>query len=217
MNLRIITLFTLLIIAGIGLTSCNRVLLIAYGMKGEPKKLTEKQISERAKKWDIPTSQLYELDTKLLIDHFKKFDSLKLNQDSRINNYMQPLQICYYNKEGKLISWFVNCNAGGFPNLNWNQSGSFNNAFPPSPTLTSIDSLLNLQQHIGITRPTQFAENHNNSISEYTVVIYWNLFMGRQSKRMIQLVQKNMLMYDAAKLRVLYVNNDNALSDLLNP
>jgi hypothetical protein len=46
--------------------------------------------------------------------------------------------------------------------------------------------------------------------ADYTVVMQWSRFMGRQSKRFIQEVQRNAALASPGQtVRLLFVNNDN--------
>jgi hypothetical protein len=44
---------------------------------------------------------------------------------------------------------------------------------------------------------------------DYTVLVYWCRFMGRQSKRLVRVVQDNVRLGEGKKIMVLYVNTDN--------
>ena len=44
---------------------------------------------------------------------------------------------------------------------------------------------------------------------EYIVFVYWSKFMGRQSKRFINFINKNSSLNKNEKIRVIYVNTDN--------
>lgn len=44
---------------------------------------------------------------------------------------------------------------------------------------------------------------------DYFVVVQWNRFMGRQSKRLIRIVQQNSLLAEDVNVRIIYVNTDN--------
>lgn len=199
-------------------TSCGQLFLMAYGMKSGPKPMTENKIITQAKKWNIPINQIYELEVKPYKAHFSKIDTAlfhHMDLQTTINNYMQPLQLFYYNPQGELISRFINCDAGGFPNLNWNRSGAFDRSFPPLPSLTKLDSLIGLKDQFTFSHSLTKSENKLNSDSNYIIVVYWNRFMGRQSKRLIEYVHKNIDQHHAQKAIVIYVNNDNALYELM--
>jgi hypothetical protein len=211
-------LIALAIVTSLTTTSCGQLFLMAYGMKSSPKPMTENKIITQAKKWNIPINQVYELEVEPYKAHFSKIDTTlynHMNLQTAINNYMQPLQLFYYNPKGELISRFVNCNAGGFPNLNWNQSGAFDHSFPPLPSLTKLDSLITLKDQLAFSHALQKSEHKLNIDSNYIVVVFWNRFMGRQSKRLIEYVHKNIAQHHVQKAIVIYINNDIALYELM--
>jgi hypothetical protein len=124
------------------------------------------------------------------------------NDSAQINYHLQPLQAFYFDSKDSLISYHVNCNAGGFPNLQWNRGNVFD-VFPPitqtKPTqlfgLNSIKSAAKLDKPIVETKP------------EYTVVVFWDLMLERQSKRLIDEIEKN-LMLTNKKTDLILINND---------
>ncbi len=174
----------------------------------QPKTLSSNSIKKLSKEYGILASESYELDT-LFYTHLKSLENKASNQ--QINDHGQALQACYFNQNGQLISFHVNCYAGGFPNLNWNQQGVFEK-FPPQ-TLAPIDSLLPFNQLKTYLLP--ITGNKQNISKPYTVVVFWNRFMGRQSKCLIKLVKENAKGVNAEEIEWYFVNNDNFLFNLL--
>ena len=190
--------------------SCSSVFNGIYGLKKQ-KTLSQNQITKTARKYEIPTESSFVLDT-TFFTYLGQFDSLMFF-NSR-NNHAQPLQVLYFDSLNNLVSYLVNCYAGGFPNLNWNRNNAFE-IFPPSQQ-APIDSLLSFQKQL------DFIHNLNGSNeklvlndSNFTVFVYWNRFMGRQSKRLIKLVKKNVALAKYNNVRVIYINNDNIYSNKL--
>jgi hypothetical protein len=68
-------------------------------------------------------------------------DTLRFKE--QIKNHYQPLQALYYNANGELSRFYVNCYAGGFPQLKWNRNGILN-TFPPQHQ-APVDSILSLK------------------------------------------------------------------------
>ena len=128
------------------LTGCSSIFSSMYGIK-KTKKLDEKIINRYAKKFNIPNTDNYELDT--------AFTSFLFIQDTSIykqlNNHFQPLQALYFDISGSLKSYQVNCYAGGFPNLNWNRQGIFNEFIPKQQA--PIDSLLTITTQLNFLNP----------------------------------------------------------------
>lgn len=186
-------------------TSCTSMFLGLYGMK-KPKALNQEQLIKEACRQGIPVEQLYQIDT-LYWAFLEKIDTA---QHAEVKNHSQPLQAMYFDSKGKLFRFYVNCYAGGFPNLKWNRSGGLNQ-FPPLPQAPEDEifsfSSLNLFIHpLG----SPISMNEADSI----VVVFWNRMMGRQSKRFVQFIQKNVQL-STTPVRVLYVNTDELFLDLM--
>ena len=109
------------------------------------KELTTEDMAFFLKQQQLNDPAIYYIDK----DYKKHLLSLT-NDTGIIKNHLQPLQASNYNKEGKLISFHINCNAPGFPNLNWNYKKVME-AFPPVSQAT-VDTLLNLQTHLKLLK-----------------------------------------------------------------
>lgn len=186
-----------------GLTSCASLLTGLYGMK-KAKTIDEKTIVRYAKKFNIPTADNYELDT-AYFSYLFSLDTTKYN--SQIKNHYQPLQALYYDKLGQLTSFQVNCYAGGFPNLKWDRN-EIMTTFPPKQQ-APIDSIVSLDTQIRYLKP--LSQNSKIVIDnyDYIIIVYWNRFMGRQSKRLIHFVQENSKLEKEKKVKIIYANTDN--------
>lgn len=199
-------LFTLSIV--LILSSCNAIFTGIYGVKS-PKTLSTEQIKKHARKQNIPLENVWVLDSTYR-------DYLKA-QDTNINalaikNHAQPLQALYYHKQ-HLFSFHANCYAGGFPNLSWNHSGAFNQ-FPPA-TVAPIDSLLPLNNLRVSLKALEGKKVFPTYETDTLVIVFWNRFMGRQSKRLVKLVKENAALGSTQKPKIIYVNNDNFFAKYL--
>ncbi|HOY96372.1 MAG TPA: hypothetical protein PK509_11585 [Catalimonadaceae bacterium] len=190
-------------ILAFGLTGCSAIFTGLYGIK-KTRVLDEKTIARNASQFNIPSSDSYKLDTayySFLLSH----DRVRFKQ--QIYNHYQPLQALYFDPSGKLLSFQVNCYAGGFPNLNWDRNGILT-TFPPKKQ-APIDSLTPLQTQLRFLKPLSQSSAISTEGVDFVVIVYWNRFMGRQSKRLIQFVQENRKLEPGKKVKILYVNNDN--------
>lgn len=160
-------------------------------------------VVESARQFSIPDSDLFLLDTGY--NHFLKGQDTSFR--SQIQNHYQPLQALYFNREGKLVSFQVNCYAGGFPNLNWKRNGIFE-AFPPL-TQAPIDGLLPLPTLLRLIRPLPGSQAIDPAQTDYLVFVFWNRFMGRQTRRLLETVRENSRLANGQKVRLVYLNNDN--------
>lgn len=166
-----------------------------YGLK-TPKKLSNLEVQNHAKFFKIDSFAYF--NDSLYHDFWAN-----ISDTQAYKNHYQPLQIYYY-ENNKLISYHINCFASGFPNLNWNKTGNLN-TFPPK-TQAPIDSFLDLGTHLA------FANIRPQNAYKYTVLIYWNRFMGRQTKVFLKAFKQNLLL-SPQPLQVYFINNDNWFAD----
>lgn len=164
----------------------------------------EKDIIEFSKKYKIPLADSYELD-KSYLTFIKSLDTIVYASQKK--NHSQPLQALYYEKNGELKSFQINCYAGGFPNLNWNRNETLT-TFPPRQQ-APLDSILPLNNHLKFLRPLSTTQKFSIDDFDYIVIVYWSRFMGRQSKRLIHFVQDNCKLATDKKVKVIYANTDN--------
>ncbi len=120
---------------------------------------------------------------------------------AQLRYHLQPLQALYFDSDENLISFHVNCNAGGFPNLQWNRNNVFNK-FPPA-TQTKVDNLFELQEFKKLVHL-----NEEKNSYDYSIVIFWNFFLEKQSRRLIDQVLDNVKLTNK-KINLIFVNNDN--------
>jgi len=194
----ILALITCLFLAG-----CKQLFLGAYGMK-LPKPIDEKSILKSGKRFNIPNEDSYQLDTTYRAYLFS-LDTSKFKH--QIKNHYQPLQALYYGKNGNLESFQINCYAGGFPNLKWNRNETFQTFLPKQQA--PVDSILPLNSHLKFLLPLSQTKEENPDNFDYYVIVHWNRFMGRQTRRLLRCVQKNAKLSSGKKLKIVYVNNDN--------
>ncbi len=190
-------------------TSCTKIFMGAYGIK-ESKPLSDQQILKYSAKFNIPEASSFKLDSSYLAFVFS-LDTAKFKAQQK--NHYQPLQVLYYDPSGKLLSFHINCFAGGFPNLNWNRNATFETFLPKQQA--PLDSILPLEKHLPFLVPVN-SQQHNfeNSDFDYYVIVYWNRYMSRQSKRLINYVQENAKLSEGKKVKIIYANNDNNIYQL---
>ncbi len=143
---------------------------------------------------------------------YSKFIRDKFQNDSTlIRYYLQPIQALYYNTKDSLISYHVNCNAGGFPNLKWDRNGYFN-SYPPK-TQTVVDENFVLSDIIPFLK--DFKTSNQPTIKEGSnsrIIVIYSLMMERQSKNLIDFIVSN---YSVAKETpdLYLVNIDNLYAE----
>lgn len=208
MNTRNSTKVLLLLLLTVGLLSCSNVIMSFYGMKN-PKPIDDKTIQKFAGKYKIPESDSFKHDT-AYAQFIRSMDS-SIDPTIQKDHY-QPLQLHYYNRDGELITYHNNCETGGFPNLKWDESGMLS-TFPPQP-YTPLSTLLPIDKHLHYLKPLGATERFDFQNYDYTVVVYWSRFMGRQSKRLVKAVQENADLALGKKVKVIYTNTDNVFAQL---
>lgn len=184
-------------------SACKPAAMAIYGLKA-PKELDKKAIERYAKRYRIPIEDCYELTDKYVY-HLLSLDSPQYALAQK--NHYQPMQALYYNQDGDLASWHINCYAGGFPNLKWNRNGIMN-SFPPA-TQAPLDSVIPLASQLQYLRPLTQNNKLEAESYDYVVVVHWNRFGGRQSKRLVRQVQRNVRLASDKKVKIIYANNDN--------
>ena len=188
------------------LNACGKMM----GLK-KLKPLPETAISETAAACIIPAADSYVLDSSSL----RILKELYAGKPTALKDHLQPLQAIYYSVKNSFQfpdSWQINCYAGGFPDLKWNREGRMEQ-FPPA-LQAPLDSLLSLKKRMEFLRPVTGAMPFNSISFDYIVLVYWNRFMGRQSKNLIKAVQQNVTLAGDKRVKIIYVNNDNLFSQL---
>jgi len=197
----------LLFVSLIFLSSCSAIMSGIYGLRNV-KSIDKSDIVKYGNQYHVPVDNSFVLDTNYI--GFVKSLYGSTNEE-QISNHLQPLQAMYFNENGSLISFHVNCYASGFPNLKWNRN-QIMEVFPPSQQ-APVDSLIrfnNISPHfISYSSKDKLMNNQK----KYTVVVFWNRFMGRQSKRFISEIQKNCSLANKNEVELIYVNNDYLFLD----
>ena len=197
------------------LSSCSPTIIGLYGVHA-PRSLNEKKIIRHAKRLNIPPTDVFELDSSYY-SYIFSLDSLSTNSDTileiniknRIKNHIQPLQSLYFNQTGELVSFQINCYAGGFPNLNWDRD-SILTTFPPK-VQAPLDSLISIPILLSFMKKMPNSEDVTEASYTSTVFVFWSVFMGRQNRRFIRYIQENATLSDGKNIRIVYLNMDNAI------
>lgn len=186
----------------IGTSGCTKILMGAMGIN-PPKRLDNEQIVRVGERYGVPTNNSFVLDTNYY-QYFRQMDSATCYESAK--NHTQPLQALYYNRAGELISFQINCYAGGRINLQWDRDNAFQE-FPPKQQ-APLDTMVSLNTMLAYMIPMENTKAAAPKNYDYTVVVHWNRFLGKQSKRLIQYVQDNAELAGNKSVQVLYVNND---------
>lgn len=167
------------------------------------KELKTEEMASFLKEQQINEPVIYFIDK----DYQKELQKLS-NDTVSLKHHLQPLQASYYNKDGKLISFQINCNAPGFPNLNWNYKNAME-VFPPKSN-AEPDSLLNLQRHLDLLKSDSNKQIETKKEFDYFIIVNWAGFLKRQSIGLINAVNENIkLNLENKKIEIIYVCSDN--------
>jgi len=189
-------------------SGCGFIFNGLYGIKNV-KSVDDKIVLAYGKKFNIPQDKSYILDSSYA-SFIKKQDTSKYSV--QMNNHLQPLQALYFDENSKLISYHINCYAGGFPNLNWNINQNME-VFPPLQQ-APVDSLVSLALIQSCIHSVVGDKRIDSTKYSNTVVVFWTRFMGRQTKRFVETVQQNVNLSKGKPVNVIYINNDNFFSEL---
>lgn len=168
----------------------------------KPVMITENNFGLLSKKYNIPSDNSYYIDR---LKYLKFIQNSSL-PNKNINNHLQPLQTMYFDKKGNCITYFVNCNAPGFPNIKWNYKGALNNF--PAGQQTVIDTSFNISALYNTfsNKPT---EVYDYSQVDYTILMFWSDYLGRQTKRFLDAFNDNIKKGNQYKINIIYINTDN--------
>ncbi len=169
-----------------------------------PKHLSDLEISKVSSKLKIPNNDSYALDTTYL-KFLLSLDTSKYKEEQK--NHYQPLQALYFDKNGDLKKFYINCYAGGFP-LKWNRNGNLDSFLPKDQA--PLDTILNLTKQFSFLRKVNDSNSKlviDNSVDFY-VIIYWNNFMRKHSRRLIKLIKENCAKSLQYNVKIIFVNND---------
>lgn len=189
--------------------SCTGLFLKVMGMK-KLRPINDEQILKYGKKYSIEGDLAYKLDTAKYMTFLRSIDTTKFALEMK--NHAQPLQALYFDRSGQLISWQINCYAGGFPNLAWERDSIFA-TFPPKQQ-APIDTFLNLEKLYRCVIPIDDITKSDLYYTDYTIVVFWSRWMGRQSERLIALVEDSINISPEESVRLIYVNNDNLFAGM---
>lgn len=188
------------------LSSCTKVLLGWFGVKN-PKPLTGQQIERYAAKYGADTKRLYQFDTAFA--HVWKDTLIAGEPDEkkmkdRHKMVSQPLQYWLFDAEGRHLNYTANCyfkmNANGL-----NIRKGFD-AFPPV-TEGPVDSAITGNLFFPYLNPVGVTATLT-TYADYTCIVIWGRFMGRNSRRLIKAANKSLQHKGQNKVNVYYVNND---------
>ena len=195
---------TILFASTVFLTGCMAIVQSYVGIK-DAHKLTDSQIVKTSKSFKVDQNSNYRLDTTYL-SYILNLD--KTEYKAQRKNHIQPLQALYFDSKGQLVKFYINCYAGGLPNLKWNRNGNLETFLPKDQA--PLDTILNLTKQLSYLRPVcASTKDIVTENQDYYVFVYWAKCTKRHSKRLIRSIKKNVSKATTEKVKTIYVNYDN--------
>ncbi|MCC5922270.1 MAG: hypothetical protein JJT77_00675 [Crocinitomicaceae bacterium] len=215
------------------LTSCQLVLVRGFlGFNVNADILSEKEEQKLCKKRNIPNSQAFVFKDssyyyKLDNWYKEKFeDSLRWKSDSSeykklreaYKDDFQPVQMRFFDPNGKEVLQLLNCHVNPFLFLNpfraaWNIEGALDN-FPPEiaggdfSRAQDLNFLLTDLENVFSREPLA----DDVSIDEtYVVVIIWNNILRKYSRKLIRTMRRYAKRNSDKEIVFVYVLNHNVL------
>lgn len=185
------------------MSGCMSIAQSIIGIK-DAQLLSNEEIVKSSKKFKLDQQNNYRLDT-LYLSYLLHLDTSRLKE--QIKNHYQPLQALYFNDNGDLMKFYINCYAGGFPQLKWNRDGMLDSFLPKDQAPT--DTLINLMKLSAYLIPVSHeTKAFSKDSSDYFIFIFWNKCTKRHSKRLIKSIRQNVSKAGNNKIRLSFVNYD---------
>jgi len=209
-------------------SGCQLSYRVLLGIDTTPEWRLNSEIIQDAKKLHIPIESIYILDTasyrntilknlhsnlEVLKSDSTSVDSVSIKKLYKVtNDDLHATQIRFFNGEEAEIFKLVNCYIDPPIPMNWNVQGCFN-SFPPKVLIESLNThyydLNFFLSHISNLKgdSVSFSELPK---SDYYVIIFWNTFMKRPSRKLIKTINKYIDSYPEYKIVPIFINNQNA-------
>lgn len=209
-------------------SGCQLSYRVLLGVDTTPDWKLNSETIQDAKKFHVPIESIYILDTasyrnailKNLQSNLEVFksdsssiDTVSIKKLYKVtNDDLQATQIRFFNDGKAEIFKLVNCYIDPPIPMNWNIQGCFN-SFPPKVSIESLNThyydLDFFLSHISNLDgdSVSFSELPK---SDYYVIIFWNTFMKRPSRKLIKTINKYIDSNPEYKIFPIFVNNQNA-------
>lgn len=190
-------MIVLVLIQVLVLTSCNKLFLTMYGLNENNYNLSE--IKKIAIEDEIDINYLYKID--------ESYNNLKLVDSDKFYKAHQPLQVLIYDSSNNYINEFVNCDFQGFPNIDFNKYNNFDDSL-----FERKGNYLNRSFNLIERLPYITRIDSNNSYlkleNKMSIIVFYSNSMGRQKKRLFELIKKQKATIDIKNLNIVYINMD---------
>lgn len=175
---KIILIFCILI----SIYSCGAM----YGVKEINNKNFDEEYNLFKKSYNNNSQIIYGMIGKKF---FKEIKNDTLFTKEEMQKLQQPIQCFYINDKQNIVSYFVNCDAGGFPNLKWDRNNAFQ-YFPPKNQKFVFESQ---SEVINLILSNIELENSNSIIKDNnSIIVLYSLTLKRQSQNLINEILTNL-------------------------
>jgi hypothetical protein len=217
----------IIVLLTLALLSCKPLAgKLILGVDTTPEWKSNVEILNDFDKYDISEMNRFVLDTAVYSKNveaqvYKNIETMKSNgvemdsllQDKlqkSLNDNLQPVQIRYFDSNGKPIFKLVNCYLENVFKMDWNFDKSFD-VYPPSTN----DEMLNFgNENLEFFLP-MFKNLKGDTIklgelpdSAHYAIVFWNDFFKKPSKKLIKKIQN--IEANRKDTFVFYVNNHNS-------
>lgn len=209
-------------------SGCKLMYRTLLGVDTQPNIMSTEKIAKKSKRYGVDQNANYTLRVEdSYIDTVKAYvtkayDSLDTLTDAveiarlrkNTSNDLQPVQLRYFNAEGKAIFKMVNCYVDPPIPMKWNVEGSLDQFPPKTPDIKSLKEDVN--QDLDFFLPYIVTSDEEELTmadlpnADYYVIIFWNSFFIRPSKKLIKQVKRYHKKHEDENIHVIYVNNHNA-------
>lgn len=172
--------------------------------------LSVNELEKLRQEFNLPSARTFKLDRSYLRYLFS-LDTLRFTD--QIKNHYQPVQACYYDKSGHLISFHINCYANPVKegeDFYWNQKNAFATFVPMS--VAPLDSIISLDKHLSFikTFDSKPIDTAGYSVFDYTAIIHWSKKLYPTGAiKLVKIINENTALAKSKTINIIYVNNDD--------
>lgn len=167
-------------------------------------------IKTYSEKWEVPNEDLYVIDYKGYVDVVRAFAE---NNKRLAKDLSQWHMLMVFDSKDSLISYQINCNTKRKNNdWQWNYLGTFNQYPPQDKTVRKYHHELKFTDLIPVIKDTEGNpfESHTEPKADLTIVVFWTIYHGRQSKNLLKEVLDYDEKYKDKSVQLVFLNHPSS-------